>query len=182
MKRASDKIMAGLKEAAAMGKELLDFVAESNRIEGIPSVKAHEIEATRVLLECDRLELRDVLAVQSAYAPGMPLRDRVGMNVGVGNYVAPMGGRAITIELMSIIGRLNKARPGAYDNPWKQHVEFERLHPFMDGNGRTGRALWAWHMQKVGLHPFALPFLHRFYYQTLENDTARATPSARTEG
>jgi len=38
----------------------------------------------------------------------------------------------------------------------------------MDGNGRTGRAIWAWQMQRLGRDPFALPFLHRFYYQTLE--------------
>lgn len=42
------------------------------------------------------------------------------------------------------------------------------LHPFMDGNGRTGRAVWAWAMQRDGQDPFALSFLHRFYYQTLE--------------
>ena len=46
---------------------------------------------------------------------------------------------------------------------------YEMLHPFMDGNGRSGRALWAWMMLRLGQDPFALLFLHRFYYQTLEN-------------
>jgi hypothetical protein len=34
-----------------------------------------------------------------------------------------------------------------------------------------GRAIWvwAWQMQKMGRDPFALPLLHRFYYQTLES-------------
>jgi hypothetical protein len=39
---------------------------------------------------------------------------------------------------------------------------------YMDGNGRTGRAMWAWQMHGLGHDPFALPFLRRFYYQTLE--------------
>ena len=38
-------------------------------------------------------------------------------------------------------------------------------HPFTDGNGRSGRALWLWQMNNHA--PFG--FLHTFYYQTLEN-------------
>lgn len=173
MGKAFDRIAASLVEAADMDPAIVEFVAESNRIEGIYSVKAHEVDATRVFLECEKLELQDVVTVQAAYAPGMPLRDRVGMNVGVGNYVAPSGGPKVASELEYILHNLNAAQRGIFDNPWLMHVRFERLHPFMDGNGRTGRALWAWHMQKLGMQPFALPFLHRFYYQTLENDSER---------
>jgi Fic family protein len=54
-------------------------------------------------------------------------------------------------------------------DPWKCHVRFETLHPFLDGIGRTGRAIWVWQMQRIGRDPFALPFLHRAYYQSLEN-------------
>jgi Fic family protein len=53
-------------------------------------------------------------------------------------------------------------------SPYQQHHQYESLHPFTDGNGRSGRTIWAWHMMRVGRDPFALPFLHRFYYQALE--------------
>lgn len=31
------------------------------------------------------------------------------------------------------------------------HVEFEDIHPFVDGNGRVGRMLYNWHRLKMGL-------------------------------
>ncbi len=31
------------------------------------------------------------------------------------------------------------------------HVEFEDIHPFVDGNGRIGRMLYNWHRLKMGL-------------------------------
>lgn len=33
----------------------------------------------------------------------------------------------------------------------KLHVEYERIHPFIDGNGRTGRILMNWFNQQIGL-------------------------------
>jgi len=31
------------------------------------------------------------------------------------------------------------------------HILFEKIHPFVDGNGRVGRMLWNWERIKVGL-------------------------------
>lgn len=100
--------------------------------------------------------------LRAVYAPGKPLRDRSGMNVRVGFYVAPPGGPEIGKRLTAILKAANK---GA--DPWRTHVDFEKLHPFCDGNGRTGRAIWAWQMKRNGRDPFALPFHHRWYYETL---------------
>lgn len=158
------------KRRRAMISEVAAFVRESNLIEGIEREPTKdEIMQTFSFVGLAALTMENVLTLQAVYAPGKPLRDRVGMNVRVGDYVAPGGGRNIEIELMAIIGKLNKAKPGLHDDPWKMHCAFETLHPFMDGNGRTGRALWAWHMLRLGLNPFSLPFLHRWYYQTLEH-------------
>jgi len=142
----------------------IDFIRESNRIEGIlRDPTESEIAAHERLLKLPELDPTTVGDFQAMIAPGKPIRQRPGMNVRVGNHVAPKGGPTIVDRLKRILALAN-----GVSDPWRVHVAFELLHPYMDGNGRTGRAIWAWQMQRLGQDPFSLPFLHRFYYQTLE--------------
>ena len=52
-------------------------------------------------------------------------------------------------------------------NPYVFHCEFETLHPFTDGNGRLGRALWLRQVIRDGSFVPYRPFLQSFYYATL---------------
>lgn len=148
-----------------MTSKLEAFVRESNAIEGITRAPTQdELNAHETFLARPEIDLTTICALQGVIAPGKPLRNTPGRNVMVGGYVAPPGGPGISHKLQSLLRAVQSS-----GNPWRLHLEYEALHPFLDGNGRTGRALWAWHMKKLGRDPFALPFLHRWYYQTLEN-------------
>jgi hypothetical protein len=139
------------------------FLEESNRIEGIyRDASAAEMAAFQKFMALYELRVTDIGDLQCVFAPHCPLRERYGMEVRVGNHIAPSGGPQIVRRLQALLRRVH-----SLSDPWKTHAEFERLHPYLDGNGRTGRMLWAWHMQASGKRPFALSFLHRFYYQTL---------------
>lgn len=50
------------------------------------------------------------------------------------------------------------------------HVQFERIHPFQDGNGRVGRLLILWQCLQSHVIPFIITEqLRLFYYRGLQN-------------
>lgn len=152
-------------KATEMKKSVKKFMTESLKIEGINRAPTQdEIEATIIFLARPVLDIDHVLELQAVYAPGKPLRTQPGMNVRIGNYIVPPGGPAIGYRLEELCRWFN----GPVASPWWGHIYFEKLHPFIDGNGRTGRTIWAWQMLKLEKDPFALSFLHQYYYQTLE--------------
>ena len=143
------------------------FVAESNRIEGITrDPKDYEIEVHELFLAEQQITVSALEAFFHVGATGAGLRNRPGLNVRVGNHRPRPGGPWIKFNLEALLGDIEIGR----FTPYQAHQRYEHLHPFTDGNGRSGRALWAWHMRRTGENPFVLPFLHRWYYQSLEAD------------
>lgn len=49
-------------------------------------------------------------------------------------------------------------------DPKEMHVQFEKIHPFIDGNGRTGRMLMWWHEKKLGRKPTKILVTERQKY------------------
>lgn len=141
------------------------FMRESNRIEGImrePYLR--EVQALYDFLNLKTIQVGNVDALVHIFQPDAVLRRRVGMNVRVGNHVPQRGGPGIITALEELLGKINHSEL----LPYHAHRAYEFLHPFSDGNGRSGRALWAWQMLKEKRWPgLDLGFLHAFYYQTL---------------
>jgi hypothetical protein len=138
---------------------------ESNRIEGMGKATPEEVAATARFLSRKELTISDFVDLVKVYQPDARPRFVQGLNVRVGNHYPMRGGPGVQAYFQDLIETANVWREpkGAYAS----HVDYENLHPFTDGNGRSGRALWLWQMGGIERAP--LGFLHHFYYQTLQH-------------
>lgn len=150
---------------------VLNFIRESNRIEDIrrePTTKEFD-EAIR-FLNLSKVTVADLQQFVSIYQPNAVLRDKPGLDVAIGGRIPQRGGPEIRTKLENLLTRALQSASGlisiADANAFNTHIAYEHLHPFTDGNGRSGRMLWAWQLQR-----FPLGFLHTFYYQTLSAHT-----------
>ena len=162
---------------------LKKFVMQSYLIEGIHLVAKSELER-EVKLHKELFEKLDIALdkksrtiafnalcnfTKNAYLVERDgiLRNKKGMDVRVGDFYPPKGGKEIKIKLLEL---LEKVLTETHTNRavYETHRKFENLHPFYDGNGRSGRALAYWMTQDKEIFDVPFSFLHRWYYWSLQ--------------
>ncbi len=134
-----------------------EFLDESNQIEGVWDYDSLEqaITAWLYLKKHAKLNTHIVLKAHKLlmlHQPIMPNEKGYFRTVPV--YI---GGHKCEVESVDgwpLINVVSKWSHEASLHPemWKtHHVAFERIHPFVDGNGRLGRMLMNWQRLKAGL-------------------------------
>lgn len=143
---------------------IVDFINESNHIEGINRAPTNE-----EIQEYERFMARRIVTVHdlqqfvAVYQPDAVLRSHEDIpGVQVGNHVAPPSGPVLLSDLHDLLNEARSYEIGGTWSPYNIHQWYETLHPFTDGNGRSGRMLWMWMMRTA-----PLGFLHTYYYQSL---------------
>ena len=106
-----------------------------------------------------------------------------GPNAGKPVYTPPRGQGVIEQKLTYLLDFLNDDRAYPIDPLLKMaigHFQFEAIHPFRDGNGRTGRLLNIHYLTQKGLLDYPILYLSRYivehkddYYSTLAGVSQR---------
>lgn len=148
-----------------MNKENYEkFMLESNKIEGEDRINPNDILAVETILKSE-LNKGTVLSVHELLGEYLN-KDWVGKwrtcEVRVGSYFPP-----IAKNVPALMKKYFKELPMM--DAWTAHTEFEKIHPFQDLNGRTGRLIWLKKAIDEG-YDFFIPFLQTYYYQTLSRE------------
>lgn len=133
------------------GYDMDDYIHQSNLIEGYDSIVADKLllKAWKRLLKVDQLDNPIIKLTQHTIVHhqddlGKPERGHYRtMNVWVGGRIGAAPG--LIQHLMD-----NWLLDVPTTNPVAHHISFEHIHPFADGNGRTGRLLMWWMQAKRG--------------------------------
>ena len=72
-------------------------------------------------------------------------------------------------EIKQLLGRYNETKEKTLEEIIEFHYEFEKIHPFQDGNGRVGRLIMFKECLRNGITPFIIEDdIKEFYYRGLK--------------
>lgn len=75
----------------------------------------------------------------------------------------------VSEKIQSLLAKYNAKKNKTFEDILDFHVQFERIHPFQDGNGRVGRLIMFKECLKYNIVPFIIEDkLKLFYYRGLK--------------
>ena len=153
--------------------EALDELGVSHRLDGVEAAVMANIaamsDAVGNIGAGDSITVDDIRAVNATLLQGSHLEDEGGVlrtiqNWIGGNNVNPVGAAYVpprpeyVLELMEDLAQFCNTSPlPAISVAAIAHAQLETIHPFADGNGRTGRALVHMLLHRAGLTPNSVP-------------------------
>ncbi len=142
-----DEVQSLLERSASMvdtqadEREILNWVAFMERID------EHEFPKNLEGIQALHATLMDgVLPDAGQFKDG---QNFIGTRSGEVVFI-PSPAEAVPIELAAALEWLHTAPLHPILRATLFFMEYQGIHPFRDGNGRTGRALWTWYLHEAG--------------------------------
>jgi Fic family protein len=88
----------------------------------------------------------------------------------MGAYHKPPHPYLVPVQMEQLISGQKETKRHPIENATVFHLDFEGIHPFIDGNGRTGRLLLNLMLMRHGYPPIDIKFADRKrYYACFDN-------------
>lgn len=72
-------------------------------------------------------------------------------------------------QMKELLASYNALKQASFDDILDFHVQLERIHPFQNGNGRSGRLVMFWQCLKADVVPFIITEeLHLYHYRGIQ--------------
>lgn len=155
-----------------------NFIRESNLIEGIdnPVEDERSWAAWEWLKDQDQISIPVLLELHKRITAAQLHHSESGafrkVPVSVGGYMPP---GPFVAQQMAYEWLMDLIFHRATLDPKEMHIRFEKIHPFVDGNGRTGRMLMWWHEVKNGQEPTLIRSNEadrHYYYQWFQENAS----------
>lgn len=129
------------------------------RVVGYISSKAKEKELTlEVILSLHQMLIANIRdSIAGRFRRGKEF-------VRVGSYIAPAPGEIVSLLEETLITYHASAHQNIIKRIARLHLDFEHIHPFVDGNGRIGRVLNNYFLIREGYVPINIKFVDRARY------------------
>ncbi len=160
--RETDMVLRGLTIAQKSLKEHLEVIGHKEAFDYVRQLVSENVQISeKVIKDIHYLVLADKKDDRGIYR-------RVPVRI-MGAAHEPLQPYLIIPKMEELLEQYKNSKEDIVTKLARFHIEFEGIHPFIDGNGRTGRLLVNLELMKAGYPPIDIKFTDRLkYYQAFD--------------
>lgn len=160
--RETDMVLRGLTIDQKSLKEHLEVIGHKEAFDYVRQLVSESVQMSeKVIKDIHYLVLADKKEDRGIYR-------RVPVRI-MGAAHEPVQPYLIIPKMEELLEQYKNSKEDIVTKLARFHIEFEGIHPFIDGNGRTGRLLVNLELMKAGYPPIDIKFTDRLkYYQAFD--------------
>ena len=173
--RETDMVLRGLTIDKKSLKEHLEVIGHKEAFDYVKQLVSENVEISeKQIKDIHYLVLADKKDDRGVYRR-IPVRIMGAAHEPVQPYL-------IILKMEELLEQYKNSKEDIVTKLARFHIEFEDIHPFIDGNGRTGRLLINLELMKAGYPPIDIKFSDRLkYYEAFDGYHTKNNISAMAD-